>query len=238
MVLIILMYNKLTQNLVTLNKHLLFHSYYRSGNGAQLSSTATAKSLQSCPTLCDPMDGSPPGFPIPGILQARTLEWVTISFSNTWKWKVKMKSLSRVRLQWPHGLQPTRLLRPWDFPGKSTGVGCHCLLQGLCRSARKMSAGLPSHLWAWVGRNWLPSSFTRLLARFSSSWVVALRALVPWWLLAGGPSWVLAMWVSPLGISCLGSWFHQTKQVRGAIEGVHTRWKMESDISSIFLCYR
>ena len=57
-----------------------------------------AKSLQSCPTLCDPIDGSPPGFPVPGILQARTLEWVAISFSNAWKWKVKVKSLSRVRL--------------------------------------------------------------------------------------------------------------------------------------------
>ena len=57
-----------------------------------------AKSLQSCPTLCDPIDGSPPGSPIPGILQARTLEWVAISFSNAWKWKVKEKSLSRVRL--------------------------------------------------------------------------------------------------------------------------------------------
>ena len=44
--------------------------------------TATAKSLQSCPTLCDPIDGSPPGSPVPGILQARTLEWVAISFSN------------------------------------------------------------------------------------------------------------------------------------------------------------
>ena len=46
-----------------------------------------AKSLQSCPTLCDPIDGSPPGSPVPGILQARTLEWVAISFSNAWKWK-------------------------------------------------------------------------------------------------------------------------------------------------------
>ena len=59
---------------------------------------AAAKSLQSCPTLCDPIDGSPPGSPIPGILQARTLEWVAISFSNAWKWKVKVKSLSRVWL--------------------------------------------------------------------------------------------------------------------------------------------
>ena len=59
---------------------------------------AAAKSLQSCPTLCDPMDGSPPGSPVPGILQARTLEWVAISFSNAWKWKVKVKSLSHVWL--------------------------------------------------------------------------------------------------------------------------------------------
>ena len=64
------------------------------GNG----SAATAKSLQSCPTLCDPVDGSPSGFPVPGILQARTLEWVAISFSNAWKGKVKVKSLSRAQL--------------------------------------------------------------------------------------------------------------------------------------------
>ena len=64
---------------------------------------AAAKLLQSCPTLCDPIDGSPPGSPVPGILQARTLEWVAISFSNAWKWKVKVKSFSCVRL----------LVTPW-----------------------------------------------------------------------------------------------------------------------------
>ena len=137
---------------------------------------AAAKSLESCPTLCDPIDSSPPGSPVPGILRARTLELVATSFSNAGMWKVKVKSLSCVRplatpwtaayqaspsmgfsrqehwsglpfpspmhesekWKWscsvefdssrPHGLQPTRLLRPWDFPGKSTGVGCHCLL--------------------------------------------------------------------------------------------------------------
>ena len=62
-----------------------------------------AKSLKSRPTLCDPIDGRPPGSPVLGILQARTLEWVAISFSNAWKWKVKVKSLSRVRL----------LVTPW-----------------------------------------------------------------------------------------------------------------------------
>ena len=65
--------------------------------------TAAAKSLQSCPTLCDPIDGSPPGSPVPGILQVRTLEWVAISFSNAWKWKVKVKLLSRIQL----------LVTPW-----------------------------------------------------------------------------------------------------------------------------
>ena len=63
-----------------------------------LSTAAAAKSLQLSPTLCDPIDSSPPGSPVPGILQARTLEWVAVSFSNVWKWKVKVKSLSRVRL--------------------------------------------------------------------------------------------------------------------------------------------
>ena len=59
---------------------------------------AAAKSLQSCLTLCDPIDDSPPGSPVPGTLQARILEWVAISFSNAWKWKMKVKSLSRVQL--------------------------------------------------------------------------------------------------------------------------------------------
>ena len=62
------------------------------------SAVAAAKSLQSCPTLCDPIDGSPPGSATPGVLQARTLERVAISFSSTWKWKVKVKSLSHVWL--------------------------------------------------------------------------------------------------------------------------------------------
>ena len=63
-----------------------------------VAAAAAAKSLQSCLTLCNPIDGSSPGSPVPGILQARTLEWVAISFSNAWKWEMKVKSLSRVRL--------------------------------------------------------------------------------------------------------------------------------------------
>ena len=71
---------------------------------------AATKSLQLCPTLCNSIDGSPPGSIVPGILQARTLEWVAISFSNAWKWKVKVKSLS-----------PVWLLDPMDcsLPGSS-----------------------------------------------------------------------------------------------------------------------
>ena len=86
-----------------------------------------AKSLQLCPTLCDPIDSSPPGSPVPGILQARTLEWAAISFSSTWKWKVKVKSFSRVRLLatlWTAAYQA-----PWDFPSKSTGVRCHLVFK-------------------------------------------------------------------------------------------------------------
>ena len=83
-----------------LSSHLLLGRqilYHRATWEAQ-NMHAAAKSLQLCPTLCDPTDGSPPGSPIPGILQARILEWVVISFSNAWKWKVKVKSLSCIWL--------------------------------------------------------------------------------------------------------------------------------------------
>ena len=73
---------------------------------------AAAKSLQSCPTLCDPIDGSPPGSAVPGILQARTLEWVAISFSSAWKWKVKVKSLSRVQLFSTSYINHSKMLVP------------------------------------------------------------------------------------------------------------------------------
>ena len=112
------------------------------------STAAAAKSLQSCPILCDPIDGSPPGSPVPGILQARTLEWVAISFSSAWKWKVKVKSLSRVQLFANPWTAAYRLLCPWDLPGKSTGVGCHCfpLSQHNTRENSQLIRGMFS-LW-------------------------------------------------------------------------------------------
>ena len=82
----------------TFSLHSIFLSIHRIEAISKLilAATAAAKSLQSCLTLCDPIDGSPRGSPVPGILQARTLEWVAISFSNAWKWKVKVKTLNRV----------------------------------------------------------------------------------------------------------------------------------------------
>ena len=72
--------------------------WFQASKGRNWNHAAAAKSLQLCLTLWGPIDGSPPGSPIPGVLQARTLEWVAISFSNAWKWKLKVKSLSRVWL--------------------------------------------------------------------------------------------------------------------------------------------
>ena len=82
----------------SLGTQLHFNSQFPQGtlDWILANAAAAAKSLQSCLTLCNPIEGSQPGSPVPGILQARTLEWVAISFSNAWKWKVKVKWLSRV----------------------------------------------------------------------------------------------------------------------------------------------
>ena len=101
--------------------------------------TAAAKSLQSYPTLCDPIDGSLLGSPIPGILQARTLEWVAISFSNAWKWKVKVKLLSRVRL----------LATPWTAAYQAPPS------MGFSRQEYWSGVPLPSPNLGTVWFNWL-----------------------------------------------------------------------------------
>ena len=92
---------------------------------------AAAASLQSCPTLCDPVDGSPPGSAVPGILQARTLEWVAMSFSHAWKWKGKVKSLSRAWL----------LATPWTSAHQAP------LSMGLSRQEYWSGVPLPSLIW-------------------------------------------------------------------------------------------
>ena len=116
-------------------------------------SLATAKSLRSCPTLCDPIDGSPPGSTIPGILQARTLEWVAISLSNASKWKVKVKLLSRVQL----------FTTPWTAAYQAPpSMGC---------SKQEYWSGLP-----------LPSPiilFTLPLISFHSPWLICYFPLQP-----------------------------------------------------------
>jgi len=94
----------------------------------RVSAAAAAKSLQSCPTLLDPIDGSPSGSPIPGNLQAGTLEWVAISFSNAWKWKVKVKSLRWVRL----------LATPWTAAHQAPPP------MGFCRQEYWSEVPLPS----------------------------------------------------------------------------------------------
>ena len=97
----------------------------------------TAKSLQSCPTLCDPIDSSPPGSSIPRILQARTLEWVAISFSNAQTWKVKVKSLSHVLL----------LATPWTAAYRAP------LSIGFSRQEYWNGVPLPSPRATWEAHN-------------------------------------------------------------------------------------
>ena len=112
---------------------------------------AAAKSLQSCLTLCDPIDDSPPGSPILGILQARTLEWVAISFSNAWKWKVKGKSLSRVRL----------LETPWTAAyqaPRSMGFSRQEYWSGMPLPSPRPIVYRSINMWCMSFISWFPSS--------------------------------------------------------------------------------
>ena len=130
---------------------------------------AAAKSLQSCPTLCDPIDGSPPGSPVPGILKARTLEWVAISFSNAWKWRVKVKSLSRVRF----------LATPWTAAYQAPAS------MGFSRQEYWSGVPLPSpsmieqmlEIWSSVPLLFLNPACTSGSSRFMYCWSLAWRIL-------------------------------------------------------------
>ena len=157
-----------------------------------ISSAAAAKSLQSCPTLCDPIDSSPPGSPVPGILQARTLEWVAISSSSVWKWKVKVKSLSCVRLvgsPWTaaHQAPPSMGFSRQEYwsgvplPSPVLYVKCLKIIIGQDKGNWKFPAtGLSFEhggqvdlivMWLWA-RDWLITSFPETLPsqRFHFGW--------------------------------------------------------------------
>ena len=118
-----------------------------------------AKPLQSCPTLCDPIDGSPPGSPVLGIFQARTLEWVAISFSNAWKWKGKVKSLSRVWL----------LATPWTAAFQAS--------PSMGFSRQEYWSGVPSPSLCFLLRAfkfYFPSSFSYTMQCCQPQWCYKL----------------------------------------------------------------
>ena len=134
----------------------LFHKYVHLGCILEsMYAAAAAKSLQSCPTLCNPIDGSHQAPPSLGF--SRQEHWSGLPFpsplheSEKWKWSRSVVSGSYR----PHGLQPSRLLRPWDFPGTSTGVGCRCLLRGPC---------IRDIIWYLSFSFWL-SSFSMIISK-------------------------------------------------------------------------
>ena len=164
-----------------------------------LHAAAAAKSLQSCPSLCDPIDGSPPGSPVPGILQTRTLEWVTISFSNAWKWKVKVKSLSCIRLfatPWTAAYQAPL---PMGFPGKSTGVGCHWLNRYKCPEKAKINACMK---W-WV----IKAHWCQFYGLHVSQWGRVCSGL--WWALGRDQKGRVGGWSSTGPLSSLTGKFNR-----------------------------
>ena len=151
---------------------------------------AAAKSLESCPTLCDPIDGGPPGSPIPGILQARMLEWVAISFSNAWKWTGKMKPLSCVQLlatprtaahqappsigfsrqEYWSGLPLPPLMKYEEF------INIFCLVSLICHQPYTKWKLLNSNCRSIFGANW-----QELLCSSLSKFLAMPLDLKPWW---------------------------------------------------------
>ena len=140
-----------------------------------VAAAAAAKSLQSCLTLCGPIDGSPPSSPIPGILQARTLEWVAISFSKAWKWKVKVKSLSRVRL----------CATPWTAAYQAPPS------MGFSRQQYWSGVPLPSPIYTYVHFIHLSMHSTEYCIWSQPKFVLSLRM---WGLV---DKWSFGSWSSP-----------------------------------------
>ena len=145
--------------IVTNSKTSLTHCLYSSA------AAAAAKSLQLCLTLCNPINGSPPDSPVPGILQQE--HWSGLPFPSiheSEKWKGSRSVMTDP--QRPRGLQPTRLLCPWDFPGKITGLGCHCLL---CSSAKE-----PKFNWIQPQSNSCPRASSKT-KQSANNWSWFLR---------------------------------------------------------------
>ena len=163
--------------------------------------------LQSCPTLCDPIDSRPPGSLVPGILQARTLEWVAISFSNAWKWKVKVKSLSHV--------QP--LGTPW--------TAAYQALPSMGVSRQEYWSGLPLPWHEWILNMlkifpsnsllllWMPLVLSGLLSATTTGRVHGQELQRKWptvlWTLAHGKENLMNMYIFPCPVyKLLGKWIH------------------------------
>ena len=143
-----------------------FHFHW--GWGCNCTAAAAAESLQSCPTLCNPINGSPPGSPIPGTLQARTLEWVAISFSNAWKWKVKVKSLSCVlTLCDPMDCSPPGSSVHGSFQARVPESGGNCtalvLMKGPVFCKQKLRRNLLTHKQTWLPLHSLHSLINTLM---------------------------------------------------------------------------
>ena len=146
---------------------------------------AAAESLQSCPTLCDPIEGSPPGSLIPGILQARALEWVAISYSSAWKWKVKVKSLSHVQL----------FATPWTSAYQAP------LSMGFSRQEYRSGVPLPSPLCILQISKCPEHKQWWFFILFSESkfWLLWL----PWTTVSVSPApWGLRSWLSGKEFNC------------------------------------
>ena len=186
---------------------------------------AAARSLQSCPILCDPRDCSPPGSPVPGILQARTLEWVAISFSSAWKWKVKVKSLSRVQLlvtPWTTAYQtPPSMGFPaiwntwvqflgWEDPlGK--GMASHSNILAWRNPWTEESGSLQSMRSQKVRYDWVTSTFTFIFSPTKGVKLTHIRSWLNGWSL--GPQ--IAM--SAIGLSL---WFPFYWHIGGSMENL------------------
>ena len=171
-----------------------------------IAAAATAKLLQSCLTLCDPIDSSPPGSPIPGILKAKTLEWVAISFSNAWKWKVKVKSLSRVWL----------LATPWTVAYQAPPS------MGFSRQEHWSSLPLPSPWWLleYIKCLWTPGVIN-ICAGIGKGPHLSIGTRRNW-----------SVWIQkPLRMRILGRWGTRKHQESVSPPRQQLHWQNLSDVT-------